>query len=379
MPMRVLSLLLILALAGAMPAFALDLSLAASTAEVTAGELFEIDLIATNGDKSEAQFAPPPRLDLVIATGDGDRTVSLQRADPTEVAVGIAPGGFLRVRYSGIMPTDLVGELAFHPSNVSANPVAIRSWSGTPSASDLARFTSAVSPNEPMYFSIGSRGNTSAKFQVSLKFRVFNPDTKTPFLEKLYLAYSQTSIWDLDTASKPFRDSSYRPSIFFLDDRVSQWPFASSRLGFQGGVEHESNGRDADASRSINIAFVRPAFTFLLGGDYALTLAPKIYHYLDKSENPDIDDYRGHADFLIRFGQEDGWLIDTTIRRGRNSDLGSVQLDLSYPLRKPTFGNLSGYLHLQYFNGYGESLVDYDQRLRPQFRIGLMVTRGLRW
>lgn len=379
MPMRVLFLLFVLALAGATPALALDLSLAATTSEITAGELFEIDLIATNGGDTEAQFEPPSRLDLVIATNDGERTLSLQRADPAAAAPSIAPGGFLRVRYSGIMPTDLIGELTFHPANVATNPIAIRSWSNAPSASDLERFSSAVSPNEPMYFSVGSRGNTTAKFQVSLKFRIFNPDTKTPFLEKLYLAYSQTSIWDLDSASKPFRDSSYRPSLFFLDDRVSQWPFAGSRLGFQGGVEHESNGRDADASRSINIVFVRPALTFLLGGNYALTLAPKIYHYLDKSDNPDIDDYRGHADFLVRFGQEDGWLVDTTIRRGRNADLGSVQLDLSYPLRKPTFGNLSGYLHLQYFSGYGESLVDYDQRLRPQFRIGLMVTRGLRW
>jgi phospholipase A1/A2 len=42
--------------------------------------------------------------------------------------------------------------------------------------------------------------------------------------------------------------------------------------------------------------------------------------------------------------------------------------------RRPTFGNLGGYLHLQYFNGYGESLIDY-RHVRPQFRIGLMITR----
>jgi len=129
----------------------------------------------------------------------------------------------------------------------------------------------------------------------------------------------------------------------------------------------------------MNIAFVRPAITFPLGADYQLTLAPKIYHYLDKEENPDIDDYRGHIDFLVRFGREDGLLLDTTLRRGHLSGKGSVQVDASYPLRVATFGNLGGYLHLQYFNGYGESLIDYNARLRPQFRMGLMVTRGLRW
>jgi outer membrane phospholipase A len=52
-----------------------------------------------------------------------------------------------------------------------------------------------------------------------------------------------------------------------------------------------------------------------------------------------------------------------------------VQLDLSYPLKTATLGNLGGYLHLQYFNGYGESLLDYNRKVRPQFRIGLMITR----
>jgi outer membrane phospholipase A len=375
---RALNLLLALMLASAAPAFALDLTLAPAAPELDAGAMFEVDLVATNPDASAASYSPPSLVAITRSSRDGDRTVSLQRADESLSSAEIAAGRFLRVRYRGQMPTDLVGELAFRPANIDANAVAVRSLSATSGSADLARFTSAISANEPMYFSMGSRGNTSAKFQVSLKFRIFNPETKTPFLEKLYLAYSQTSIWDLDSASKPFRDSSYRPGVFFLDDRVSQWPFANSRLGFQSGLEHESNGKDSADSRSINIAYLRPAVTFLLGDGYALTLAPKIYHYLDKDENPDIDDYRGHADFLIRFGQEDGWLFDTTLRRGHSAK-SSVQVDASYPLRKPTFGNLGGYLHLQYFNGYGESLVDYDRKLRSQFRIGLMVTRGLRW
>jgi outer membrane phospholipase A len=63
------------------------------------------------------------------------------------------------------------------------------------------------------------------------------------------------------------------------------------------------------------------------------------------------------------------------VRKGTRSDAYCYLLDASYPLKKPTFGNLGGYLHLQYFSGYGESLLDYNVRLRPQFRVGLMITR----
>jgi outer membrane phospholipase A len=30
---------------------------------------------------------------------------------------------------------------------------------------------------------------------------------------------------------------------------------------------------------------------------------------------------------------------------------------------------------LQYFKCFGESLIDYNRRVLPQFRIGLMITR----
>lgn len=240
---------------------------------------------------------------------------------------------------------------------------------------DTERFVSAFSPYEPNYFSIGSRGTTNARFQVSMKFRLFNPNTKTPFLEKLYLSYSQTSIWNLSATSKPFYDSSYRPSLFFLDDTISQWPFAGSRLGFQAGLEHESNGKDGAESRSINIAFARPAFTLPLTGAYFVSYSPRVYGYLDRDDNPDIAEYRGYADHVLRVGETDGWQFASTLRNGTRSGVYSYLLDVSYPLRRPTLGNLGGYLHVQYFNGYGESLLDYNRRFAPQLRIGLMITR----
>jgi outer membrane phospholipase A len=358
-------------------AHALDFSLAAATAETAAGGPFSVLLTVTNDSDQPTDFAPPPRLDLRFLRTDAEQTISLAREDVLDL-VTVPPGGFIRIRYTGAAPEDLIGDVVFRPVNLDSNALAMYVVPPNTPAGEFSRVSSALSPYEPIYFALGTRGGTNARFQISLKFRVFNPETKRiPLLEKLYLAYSQTSLWDLESTSRPFLDSSYRPSVFLLDDNLSQWPFVRSRLGLQGGLEHESNGRDAPESRSINIAYVRPALTFPLWSDYQLTLAPKIYAYLEKAENPDIDEYRGHSDFLIRFGKEAGFMLDTTFRNG--SAGGSVLMDLSYPLGTPALGNLGGFLHFQYFNGYGESLVDYNVKQRSQFRIGLMVTRGMRW
>ena len=90
-------------------------------------------------------------------------------------------------------------------------------------------------------------------------------------------------------------------------------------------------------------------------------------------ENPDIDDFRGHGDYLVRLEREGSWRLDTTARRGNKKN--SVQLDFSYPLRWVSLGNLNGYLHLQYFNGYGETLRTYNERLDSHLRLGLMLVR----
>jgi outer membrane phospholipase A len=58
-------------------------------------------------------------------------------------------------------------------------------------------------------------------------------------------------------------------------------------------------------------------------------------------------------------------------RMGKDANHQSVQLDLTYPTMK-FFGSFSLYLDVQYFTGYGESLLGYNKQsdaLRAGFAI----------
>lgn len=234
-----------------------------------------------------------------------------------------------------------------------------------------------LSVNEPMYFVLGSdneRGLDS-RFQLSFKYRPFDPGARVaqyfPALSNLYFAYTQTSLWDMGADSSPFKDTSYRPSLYY------QW--LGSGQGFypaewRAGVEHESNGRDSADSRSLNIAFIKPTWHIDFANSRRLTLSPRFYQYLEKSDNADIQRYRGYVDWQARFGREDGAMITALYRHGTGG-YKSTQLDLSYPVSDKLFGRTGTFVHLQLFEGYGETLIDYNQYEDVQLRLGLSLAR----
>ena len=61
----------------------------------------------------------------------------------------------------------------------------------------------------------------------------------------------------------------------------------------RAGYEHESNGKDGVNSRSINTLFVQPVWRAGFSDGRTFIFAPKVYGYLEKSDNPDIQNYRG--------------------------------------------------------------------------------------
>jgi len=331
-------------------------------------------------------------IDTLPGTALPDALLALARLDdaiaPFDLVADGAQNGQTR-RYHFVWPDTLIGVARVALKDVARNEVLVQV--SAPGLADTApvETASVVSPetvvqadepalttNEPMYFLVSPDADFSARFQLSFKYRLFERDrgfaSLLPFLGGLHFGYTQTSIWDLGEPSAPFRDTSYRPSLFY------DWPMHLARdsrhaVTWRGGLEHESNGRDGSLSRSINIAFLQMDWRYRLSELNTIGVKPKVWAYIEKGDNPDIQDYRGFGQLETSFWHKD-WKASVLIRRGK-AGKGSTQADLSYPLKGlfPRAGG--GFLHMQYFDGEGDTLLEYNQSRDPQFRIGFSIVR----
>lgn len=202
------------------------------------------------------------------------------------------------------------------------------------------------------------------KFQISIK-KILLDDLFAKDLD-LYFAYTQQSFWQLydNQNSRPFRESNYEPSLY-LSYPLDKYDLFFDRVDF--GYVHQSNGGDLNNSRSWDRLFVEGIYSYE-NFTTALKAWYRIPESADKDDNPDITKYLGYGE--LTFGYL--WnkhLLTTTLRNNlREDNKGSILLDYSYPIYK----NL--YLYLQFFNGYDESLRDYNNSIN-RFGVGILFNR----
>lgn len=374
------------------------------TDPVRAGAPIDVTVFLINDTREAIEGGLPARLPATLLGRSQSARVTLTAVEPPATLDAPIPvGGFRKQRYRATLPPQVQGtmevvldrlpaarvafaiapESPLQPSTPAAAASAGTAATGTQAAgANVLKVDSVpepvLSPHEPMYLLVGTRDGDSARFQLSFKYRLFDERgwlaRMLPGIGKLHFGYTQTSLWDLDSTSAPFRDTSYRPSLFWYDPQVEATADGRHLFGMEGGLEHESNGRDGVQSRSINVAYARPSWRWFVDDDHYVGFAPKLYAYLDKNDNPDLHRYRGYGDYNLRFGRRDGWLLSATLRKG-TGPYGSFQLDASWPIRQPFFADAGGFIHLQYFNGYGETLLDYNLRRGAQFRVGFSIVR----
>ncbi len=400
--MRMLMLaLLVLSLAPLAHTGEATLTLTLPAEPITAGNPMRVWLNVLNATSDEIPWTFPALVARKIISTQGTFSGTLTLATAESNAVVIAAGAFVRREYVSTVPNQIAGQAVMEFPSLNANRVVLDvANAGLPVRkpdSAFERFITEVEPTtpdkgdgparffkehisayEPMYFIAGSQ-SPNAKFQISFAYQILNSDgrlaRKVPALKGLNLAYTQVSLWDLGADSAPFYDTSYQPEIFYAWKNVlCAQPTNWFELDLQGGLKHESNGKSGDDSRSVNIGYLRPTLTLGRDDGLQLTVQPRAWVNLgDLSNNSDLADYRGYADLRLVAGWKRGLQFSALGRMGQDGNHRSVQLDLTYPTMK-FFGSFSLYLDVQYFYGYGETLLGYNQESEA-LRVGLMLFR----
>jgi len=205
-----------------------------------------------------------------------------------------------------------------------------------------------------------SLDNTESKFQLSLK---------TKLLENVFgdngdvwFGYTQSSRWQVfnEDLSRPFRETNYEPEAIFT--WRTSWSSFKEATGWEPrllgvSLNHQSNGRALPLSRSWN------RLIGMVGFERENTMVQfrpwlRIAEDAAEDDNPDISDFMGRGDMLLvhKHNGHEYSLLTRHNFRGGDESRGAVQFDWAFPLTS----NLRG--HLQYFTGYGESLIDYNYK-----------------
>lgn len=210
-----------------------------------------------------------------------------------------------------------------------------------------------------------------AQFQISIK----SPLVLALFNNRMdvYAGYTNHSFWQVynHDISSPFRETNHEPELWVQFQ--PNWEIFGFRNTFNSlGINHQSNGQSGALSRSWNRFYGNIIFE---RGHFVMKLTPWVRMSESEStdDNPDIIDYLGHGELgaTYKWGEH---TISLMVRNHVESNFskGALQASWSFPLGAWPY--LRGYV--QYFNGYGESLIDYNQYVN-RLGVGLSLSDWL--
>ena len=215
--------------------------------------------------------------------------------------------------------------------------------------------------------------NTEVKFQISFKFMLWENLFKKRTNGDLFFAYTQLAMWQLynKDISSPFRDTNYEPEAFLSFD--NDWKIFGLRNRFiVMGFSHQSNGREEPLSRSWNRLYGGFVFD---KGNFATSL--KVWWRIPEDEeddnNPDIEDYLGNFELRMAYKlTKHSFYMMWRNNLDLDENRGAVELSWSFPLWGTD--RIKGYV--QYFNGYGQCLLDYNAS-SSSLGVGFLLTDWL--
>ena len=225
--------------------------------------------------------------------------------------------------------------------------------------------------------------HAETKIQLSVRTKIAKGLIKSGNFEQddqdsLWFGYSQQSYWQLfsSSISRPFRTTDHEPELIYIYPHQivlpGGWNYRLSGLG----LVHQSNGQSDPLSRSWNRAYLMGAAEKVLGPESNLRLQGRIWGRLreppNTDNNPGIENFVGRAELNGTWQINKGNTLGVTVRHSlRREAKGSTRIDwLMVPTASPNYTGLR--YHVQLFNGYGDSLLDYNKR-RNVLSVGLSL------
>ncbi|MCM1449323.1 MAG: phospholipase A [Clostridiales bacterium] len=208
-----------------------------------------------------------------------------------------------------------------------------------------------------------TKKNTNVKFQISIAQKLTK--STLPWGTYLYLYYTQKVFWNVLENSMPMTDLNFNPGIGLAKPLFSKGRYIG-KFTFQ--IEHESNGRDSIWSRSWNKVSLGANLII----DNNLMVHGKVWiPIVDGENNRDILKYCGiyqvGTSILSNDRRWSGSIVMVK-RQGWNMFNFNTIVELAYRLSRKQ----NQFLFLQYYNGYGEGLLDYKQ-FHSQLRVGIVI------
>ncbi|MGA8179355.1 MAG: hypothetical protein WB792_04805, partial [Desulfobacterales bacterium] len=190
-----------------------------------AGHFMVFSVYFSNPEEGPFSMEVPKSMTCRLSAGDKSVDVAAHVVRETsEKTMILCPGCFKKIQYSLEIPSLIEGTVSMEIPHFKTARVMFAVQTGSPLKKSTGGKTESkeyptldslfelyqpyiknLSAYNPMYFLVGTDPKQS-KFQISFKYRLFDLNSALvqnhPWAEGFHLAYTQTSFWDLRSASE---------------------------------------------------------------------------------------------------------------------------------------------------------------------------------
>lgn len=219
------------------------------------------------------------------------------------------------------------------------------------------------SPDYAVYEGYIPDNQTLKHEEFKAQLSVYLPLVKNLFYNKnvsINVSYTQLIYWQLYTHSPWFRETNYEPNVA-LRFRMVRNMFGEISL------DHQSNGRGGNMERSWNrvigtLEFSTENFFAQINGWFLVFTGASTHLY-----NPHIAWYLGYDKIILSYRLFKKLVLSV---EANNIESGYKRGFFMFTGFYPFTTKFGAYL--QYFNGYGQSLIEYNHRTQS-FGIGFAL------